>query len=119
MNDRSGGATPSRTATVFIGKWTLDILNILKENPQRHGELLNRLAGISQRMLTRNLRNLESGGLIARYVMNSKPLAVEYSLTKRGRAFLVPLRNVCGWAHRQGLELSAAEIQLVGRDSAL
>jgi len=101
--ERASGAMP----TVFIGKWTVKIVELLKEKPHRHGELRRRLGGISQRMLTKTLRNLESGGLITRRVMQSKPLAVEYALTKLGRSFLIPLRSICGWASRHHRELSA------------
>jgi len=102
-------ATASATMpTVFIGKWTVKILYLLKERPHRHGELRRRLGNISQRMLTKTLRNLESGGLITRCVMQSKPLAVEYSLTRLGRSFLVPLGSICRWANGHNKDLSAA-----------
>jgi len=94
--------------TVFIGKWTVKIMYLLKERPHRHGELRRSLRGISQRMLTKTLRNLESGGLITRRVANSKPLAVEYALTKVGRTFLAPLGSICRWAERHNTDLTAA-----------
>ena len=106
MNGRSGPAR-AKSPTVFIGKWTVKIMNLLEERPHRHGELRRRLGRISQRMLTKSLRNLESGGLIARRVTQAKPLAVEYSLTKLGRAFLVPLGSICRWANRYNKDLSA------------
>ena len=87
-------------STIYIGKWSVSILSSLREKPRRHGELRRHL-GVSQRMLTRTLRDLESTGLIARCVTKSSPLAVEYSLTKVGRSFLVPLRSICHWAERQ------------------
>ncbi len=106
MNDKSGPA-PAATSTVFIGKWTVEILSLLKERPHRHGELRRRLGNISQRMLTKTLRNLESCGLITRRVTQSKPLAVEYSLTKLGRAFLVPLAGIRRWANRYSNDIGA------------
>jgi DNA-binding HxlR family transcriptional regulator len=93
--------------TLFIGKWTVKIMYSLKERPQRHGQLRRRLGNVSQRMLTRTLRNLESAGLIARQVRRSKSLAVEYSLTKLGKTFIIPLSSICHWAHRHNKELSA------------
>jgi len=93
--------------TIFIGKWTVKIMYSLKERPQRHGQLRRTLGGVSQRMLTRTLRNLESAGLIARQVSRSKSIAVEYSLTKLGRTFIIPLGNICRWANRHHKELSA------------
>jgi DNA-binding HxlR family transcriptional regulator len=93
--------------TIFIGKWTVKIMYSLKERPQRHGQLRRSLGGVSQRMLTRTLRNLESVGLIARQVTRSKSVAVEYSLTTLGRTFIVPLGSICRWANRHHKELSA------------
>jgi len=101
--------------TIHIGKWTVRILFMLKERPHRHGELRRRLGGISQRMLTKTLRGLESGGLIARRVIRSKPLAVEYSLTAVGSTFLVPLGSICRWASRHNKDLIAV-IRLVEKD---
>ena len=93
--------------TIFIGKWTVKILSSLQEKPHRHGELRRRLGSVSQRMLTRTLRNLESSGLIARRVTTSKSIAVEYSLTKLGRTFVAPLTSICRWANHHHKELSA------------
>jgi DNA-binding HxlR family transcriptional regulator len=93
--------------TLFIGKWTVKIMYSLKERPQRHGQLRRGLGNVSQRMLTRTLRNLESAGLIARQVTRSKSVAVEYSLTQLGRTFIIPLSSICRWADRHNKELSA------------
>jgi DNA-binding HxlR family transcriptional regulator len=91
---------------VFVGKWTVQIVNLLKHRPYRHSELRRQLETASQRMLTRTLRNLEATGLIERRVAQTKPLVVEYSLTKLGRTFLVPMRSLCRWAKRHHRELS-------------
>ena len=93
--------------TIFIGRWTVKVLSSLKEKPHRHGQLRRRLGSVSQRMLTKTLRNLESTGLIARRVTRSKSIAVEYSLTKLGRTFIPPLTSICGWANHHHKELSA------------
>jgi len=79
--------------SIFIGRWTPKILFSLKERPYRHGELRRHLGSVSQRMLTRTLRDLESAGLIARRVTQSKAIAVEYSLTQMGRTIIAPLRG--------------------------
>ena len=95
-------------STIFIGKWTLRILYLLKKKSHRHGQLRRSLRSISQRMLTRTLRNLESAGLVARSVTTrSKSVAVEYSLTAAGKSFLTPLSSICQWADRQRKEISA------------
>lgn len=91
----------SRTVPrIFIGRWTPKILFSLKRRPYRHGQLRRHLGSISQRMLTRTLRNLESTGLIARRITRSNTVAVEYSLTQLGTTIIVPLGGMCRWARR-------------------
>jgi DNA-binding HxlR family transcriptional regulator len=102
-------------STLHIGKWTVKIVSLLRDQPHRHGQLRRRLGSISQRMLTRTLRNLESTGLVARRVTKSKPVAVEYSLTKIGRTFVGPLTKICQWANDHHKEFSAA-VHLLERD---
>jgi len=58
-------------------------------------------------MLTKNLRDLEANGLIARRVTKSKSVAVEYSLTRMAKTFVAPLTNICQWANSYHKELSA------------
>jgi DNA-binding HxlR family transcriptional regulator len=92
---------------IFIGRWTPRILFSLNERPYRHGQLRRRLGGVSQRMLTRTLRNLEARGLIARRVTRSKTVAVEYSLTRLGATIIAPLGGMCRWAKRHRRNVSA------------
>jgi len=97
----------SKLPTIFVGKWTVNVLFLLHERPYRHGKLRRPLGRISQRMLTRTLRNLESTGLIARNVIKSKSIGVEYSLTELGRTFIAPLSSMCSWAKQHGMDVSA------------
>ncbi len=92
---------------IFIGRWTPKILFSLKEKPHRHGELRRHLGSVSQRMLTRSLRNLESAGLFAKRVTGSKTIAVEYSLTRLGRTIIAPLGGMCRWAKRYRRDVTA------------
>ncbi len=108
---------PTMPSPIFIGRWTPKILFSLKERPHRHGELRRLLGSVSQRMLTRTLRNLESTGLIARRVTRSRAIAVEYSLTKLGRTLIAPLGGMCRWATRYLREVSA-DVHFPERDKA-
>jgi DNA-binding HxlR family transcriptional regulator len=99
---------------VFIGRWTPKILFSLQERPHRHAELRRHLGNVSQRMLTRTLRNLESTGLVARRVIRSKPIAVEYSLSKLGRTIIAPLGGMCQWAKRYHKDVSVEFAQVKG-----
>lgn len=88
--------------TIFIGKWTPKVLFALEGRPHRHGELRRRLRGVSQRMLTRTVRDLESTGLVSRRETRSRIVAVEYSLTDLGRTLIAPLSGMCRWANLYG-----------------
>ena len=92
---------------IFIGRWTPKVLFSLKERPYRHGELRRNVENVSQHMLTRTLRNLESTGLIARRATRARARAYEYSLTKLGRTIIAPLRGMCRWAKRYSKDVSA------------
>jgi DNA-binding HxlR family transcriptional regulator len=92
---------------IFVGKWTVEILFSLNEEPHRHAQLQRRLKKVSQRMLTRTLRNLESTGLIARNLTGSNGRGVEYSLTELGRTFIAPLTSMCQWAQQNRKDISA------------
>jgi DNA-binding HxlR family transcriptional regulator len=98
-------------SSIFISRWTPKILFSLRERPYRHGQLRRQLGSISQRMLTRTLRNLESSGLIARQVTQSKAVAVEYSLTKLGRTIIAPLGGMCRWAKENHMSIERIEVQ--------
>src|SRR6266851_5198082 len=104
--------TSKANPPIFIGKWTVNILFSLAEKPYRHGQLQRRLRGISQRMLTRTLRNLEATKLIARGATTSDARAVEYSLTHLGRTFIAPLDSMCQWARQHQKDISA-EVRLL------
>ena len=97
----------SMVSPIFIGRWTPRVLFSLKERPYRHGQLRRQIGSVSQRMLTRTLRNLESTGLISRRVTGSKAIAVEYSLTQLGRTLIAPLGGMCRWARRHRRHVSA------------
>ncbi|MHA1567332.1 MAG: winged helix-turn-helix transcriptional regulator [Alphaproteobacteria bacterium] len=81
-------------------KWSLLIITRLAEAPdnkRRFSELMRAIDGISQRMLTTTLRNLERDGLVAREIFAEVPPRVEYELTERGISFLVPARALIDW----------------------
>ncbi|MGI5488292.1 winged helix-turn-helix transcriptional regulator [Microtetraspora malaysiensis] len=87
----SGEATPDHCAVeiameVLGGRWKLAILKRLLTGTHRFGELRRAMPGITQRMLTRQLRELEADGLVMRAVYREVPPKVEYSLTEAGRS---------------------------------
>jgi DNA-binding HxlR family transcriptional regulator len=86
-------------------KWTVQIVRLLGERPQRFSELRRAIEGISQRMLTLSLRGLERDGLVTRTVEPTIPPKVEYALTDLGRTLLVPVFALAQWAvdHRTSI----------------
>jgi len=86
-------------------KWTVPIIYLLSPGPRRHAELKRGLPGISQRMLTRTLRRLESRGLLTRTVHDTVPPAIEYTLSRLGRSLHKPLSGLCHWTERHAGEL--------------
>ncbi|WP_145748253.1 winged helix-turn-helix transcriptional regulator [Nitrospirillum amazonense] len=80
-------------------KWTLYIIATLKDGPVRFNELRRRIDGISQRMLTINLRGLERNGLVKRTLFPTIPPRVDYELTSVGRTLLAPVMALVTWAN--------------------
>ena len=78
---------PVETALTLMGdKWKVLIVRDLLTGTKRFGELRKSLAGISQKVLTQNLRTMEENGLLNRKVYAEVPPRVEYSLTELGRS---------------------------------
>lgn len=94
------------TLDVIGGKWKPLILFVLKENTLRFSEVHKSIEGITQKMLTQQLRELEADGLISRKIYPEVPPKVEYSMTEYGKSLLPVLRSMSEWgrtheAHRQ------------------
>jgi DNA-binding HxlR family transcriptional regulator len=79
-------------------KWSVQIIALLGDGAMRFSELRRQIEGISQRMLTLTLRNLERDGLISRTVFAEIPPRVEYELTKLGKTLLEPIQGLAEWA---------------------
>lgn len=79
------------------GKWKCVILWHLRKGPLRFSQLKRRLPGVTQKMLTQQLRDLEDNGLINREVYPVIPPKVEYSLTEVGKTFVPVLKSMYKW----------------------
>jgi len=86
------------TLSVLNGKWKLLIIRELLTGPKRFSQIQRAIPGITQKMLTKQLRELERDGLINRKVYPQVPPKVEYSLTDLGES----LREVLDAMHRWG-----------------
>jgi len=89
---------PTELAIGVVGqKWKLVIMERLSERTWRFGELQRSLAGITARMLTRQLRELETDGLVLRTVYPEVPPRVDYSMTPLGRSLGPVLAELRSW----------------------
>jgi DNA-binding HxlR family transcriptional regulator len=85
----------------LASKWRVLLIYALLAGPQRHSQLRRRLPGISQKVLTETLRDMEQDGLVKREVLKeTAPQNVEYSLTALGQTLEEPLAAICDWARR-------------------
>lgn len=103
-------ACPTRKVLNLIAdKWTALIVGVLAERPHRFSEMLRNIEGISQKMLTQTLRNLERHGLAKRTVYPEVPPRVEYQLTTLGRTLNEPMSLIRTWAEANIQEIMAAQ----------
>ena len=91
-------------------KWTVLVIVLLRERGYRFNELKRGIDGISQRMLTLTLRNMERDGLVTRTVTPSIPPRVDYELTDIGRSLAEPVKILGDWAFHYLGRISAAQV---------
>jgi DNA-binding HxlR family transcriptional regulator len=89
-------------------KWSVLVVVLLGRRVYRFNELHRGIEGISQRMLTRTLRSLETDGLVGRTVYPTVPPSVEYRLTSLGLSLLTPLSALAEWAVEHEPDMATA-----------
>lgn len=94
---------------VVEGKWKPALLWLLESGPHRPAELRRRLPGLSEKVLTQALRELETDGLVGREVYDVLPLKTVYSLTEFGRDLAEALGPLSDWGHRRLERLTGAQ----------
>ena len=103
---------------VFGGRWKALILWWLHQRTWRFAELRRQIPGITDRMLTRQLRELEADGIVERRVYATVPPKVEYSLTEYGASLKRALRAICDWGRDHMERVGAVEVAPTGAASA-
>ena len=100
-----GGCPLTAALAAFGGKWKLIIVYWLAESPKHFAALRQALPGISQKVLSQQLRELVSDGIVNRQPKGAIPAPVVYSLTEYGRSLLPLVENVRQWgrAHMERL----------------
>jgi len=89
---------------VLSGKWKISLLASLCFNDtRRFTDLLNDVTGISNKMLSKELKELEINKLVSRTVLNTQPISVQYQLTAHGKKLTSVIRNLSDWGteHRK------------------
>src|SRR3954451_19132971 len=101
-SDDDSVAALQAAVAVLAAKWSVLVLARLGCGTYRFNELLRQIDGVSRRMLSATLRQLERDGLVERHVFARVPARVEYELSPAGEHLLVALVPLAGWglAHR-------------------
>ena len=116
---RGGGgkaseASPRQALALIADKWAVLVITTLAGGTHRYNALRRELTGISQKMLTQTLRDLECNGLVVRTVHPDTPPRVEYSLTPLGRTLVEALTVLRDWADEHYHEVEAARRRYCG-----
>ena len=91
-----------RVFALISGKWKLEILWLLDQRVHRFGELRRAIPGITQHMLTAQLRELEADGLVSRTVFAEVPPRVEYEITPKARGLGPAMEALMAWWRTYG-----------------
>lgn len=99
-----------RAFALLSGKWKLEILWLLNQRLHRFGELRKAIPGITQHMLTAQLRELEEDGLVKRTVFAEVPPRVEYEITQKARGLGPTMEALTVWweTHKKTISLKRA-----------
>ena len=96
-----------RAFALLSGKWKLEIMWLLNQRIYRVGELRKAIPGITQHMLTAQLRELEADGLISRTVFAEVPPRVEYEITAKARGLGATMEALTAWWNEYGRSVPA------------
>ncbi|ODT81981.1 MAG: HxlR family transcriptional regulator [Pelagibacterium sp. SCN 64-44] len=101
-------------------KWSVMVVGMLSRNGTlRFNELKRLINGVSQRMLTLTLRNLERDGLVTRTIYPEVPPRVEYSLTEMGKTLQGPMDALWNWSAEHHAAIIEARAVYDARETAL
>jgi DNA-binding HxlR family transcriptional regulator len=92
------GCPVQATSNVFSGKWKVLIVWNLSFGSRRFAELRDILPGVSEKVLTAQLRELEHDGVIERLMTSTVPPRVDYRLTNSGKDLIAVMEAMCAWS---------------------
>src|SRR4030095_9034677 len=99
------------TLAMIGGRWNIPLIFHLTGGAKRFSELSRALTGVSQKMLTQQLREMERNGLVERKVYAPVPPKVEYALTELGKSLQPVVDAMCQWGEVHGAPTSSLEIR--------
>src|ERR1700686_2635785 len=95
------GCPVQATINVLSGKWKVQAVWHLSFGPRRFAELRDLLFGVSEKVLTTQLRELEKDGVISRKAVRPSPPKVAYALSHSGNNLIPLLQDLCDWGSKQ------------------
>ncbi|WP_245825278.1 winged helix-turn-helix transcriptional regulator [Pseudomonas asturiensis] len=104
-----------RAFSLLSGKWKLEIMWLVNQRIYRFGELRKAIPGITQHMLTAQLRELEADGLVTRTVFAEVPPRVEYEITEKARGLAPTMEALMIWWQEYG---ASVPVRPAGRGRA-
>lgn len=87
-----------RAMDILSKKWNCMIIRCMLAEPRRFSGISNYVEGLSDRLLSQRLQELEESGLVERRVYDTKPVLVEYALTEKGKALRHVVEAIQRWA---------------------
>ncbi|MBI9049683.1 MAG: helix-turn-helix transcriptional regulator [Anaerolineaceae bacterium] len=101
---------PSRQVLdIIANKWTALVIGQLADGPRRFSVLKRGIDGISQKMLTQTLRELERNGIVSRTIYAEVPPRVEYALTPLGQSLKKPMDAIRDWSEAHIEQINTAQ----------
>lgn len=94
---------------ILNGRWKISIIASLCFNRLRFTDLLKEVEGISGKMLSRELKNLEENQLVTRTVLNTQPITVEYELTEYGHTLKEVIDSLAKWGQKKKKKITGKE----------
>ena len=112
-------ACPSRLVLDRVAdKWTVLLLGILAKGPTRFNQLRREIEGLSQKVLSQTLKNLERDGLVMRKAFATVPVTVEYSITPLGKTLASKMDALLHWAEANAEKILEIQKKYDAKNSA-
>ena len=90
----------ARAIRVLGKRWTGCVVRVLMDRPRRFGQIATAIDGLSDRVLSERLKELEAEGIVHRMVLPDTPVRVEYGLTEKGRDLQRVVGEIQHWADK-------------------